>query len=85
MYTRKDDDWADEVRLRVAGAPSDLHDLDAKYHRGSYCRFFSNGTVGGNYESHSKDRSQHPALAKLLKMMRSDKNKNPSLLREQYI
>ena len=40
--TKKDGDLADEVRLRVAGAPSDLHDLDARYHRGCYCRFFSN-------------------------------------------
>ena len=35
------DDWADVVKMRVTGAPSDLHASDARYHKDCLSRFFS--------------------------------------------
>ena len=29
----RNDEWGNEVRIRIQGAPSDLHAADAQYHR----------------------------------------------------
>ena len=39
---KRGDRWADMVALNIAGAPSDLHASDARYHKECLCRFFSN-------------------------------------------
>lgn len=41
----RNDKWASEVRLRVAGAVSDLHAADARYHVDCRTRFTSQRSV----------------------------------------
>ena len=42
MCAARDDDWANEVRLCVLGAVADTHTAEARYHKDSMRRFFSN-------------------------------------------
>ena len=46
----RNDKWANEVRLRIQGAVSDLHAADAKYHRDCLQLFKKNATSQNEYD-----------------------------------
>ena len=45
------DKWAEEVNLRVIGAPADLHASNARYHKDCLTRFFSFRCAPGESKS----------------------------------
>ena len=54
------DDWADVVKMRVTGAPNDLHASDARYHRDCLSRFFSQRSAPGDSKEGNKDTEETP-------------------------
>ena len=89
--TARNDTWANEVRIRVLGAVSDLHAAEARYHKDCMSRFFSNRVRPSdqNYQakitSHNQDA---PDLAwnYLITAMSNDRNRmwNSVELFEEY-
>ena len=71
------DGWADEVRCRIEGSLSDLHAVEARYHKDCMSLFFSNRNR--KYEqSQAASATQleiDSGLKHLLKVMSSDKNR----------
>ena len=84
------DEWANQVRLRVGGARSDLHASDARYHKDCLSRFFSNRSAPGEkISSNDMDTSESPhsaGLHKLIAEMKADHTKiwNSIELQERY-
>lgn len=53
----RNDEWANEVRLRIQGAVSDLHAVEARYHRACMSRFLSNRNFAGHTPAASSSAS----------------------------
>ena len=47
-YSERDDQWAQDVRLRIDGAVSDLHAAEARYHKYCMATFFNNRSYPGH-------------------------------------
>ena len=69
--------WAEAVRLRVIGAPYDLHASDARYHRDCRNRFFSNRCAPGDSMPTAEDieTPQQADLKQLIGEMQADRTK----------
>jgi len=72
----RDDNWANEVRLRVLGAVADLHAAEARYHKDCMSRFFSNrmNPTGQEDHPHTSTSECQPdmALKHMISMLSSD-------------
>ena len=72
-----DDDWGNEVRVRVEGAISDLHAAEARYHRDCMSRFFANRFPPQYLKkeacSIANDNQKDLALAQLIQHLSGDK------------
>ena len=77
----RNDEWGDEVYLRIQGALSDLHAADAQYHRDCLQKFKSNAT-----QPQLEDDREDPAFTKVVDTMMADKSRvwNTAELEEEY-
>ena len=79
MCAARDDDWANEVRLCVLGAVADLHAAEARYHKDSMRRFFSNrmNPTGQENNPHISTSECQPdmALKHKIAMLSSDRKR----------
>ena len=77
----RNDEWGNEVYLRIQGALSDLHVADAQYHRDCLEKFKSNAS-----QSQFENDSEDPAFVKVIDSMLTDKSRvwNTAELEEEY-
>lgn len=69
----RNDKWASEVRLRVAGAVSDLHAADARYHVDCRTRFTSQRSVSAAVNvNQTKLEEVDQALACIIRILEED-------------
>ena len=66
---------ADEVRLRLQGAVSDLHAADAQYHLDSYRMFVSPRVIQATTKSSSSSKDVDKGFLQVIKEMELDKNR----------
>lgn len=72
----RDDEWSNIVRIRVEGAISDLHAVEARYHVDCYSRFVSNRLPKGESKTVNTkqvESSGDPGLLHIIALMKQDK------------
>uniref|UniRef100_UPI00358F791D uncharacterized protein isoform X1 n=1 Tax=Myxine glutinosa TaxID=7769 RepID=UPI00358F791D len=84
------DKWGEDVKHRVQGAISDLHAVEARYHRDCVSRFFANRSlVRENNDTSTKDDGTCPDLALdiIINVLCDDKNRiwNSIELHQEYL
>jgi len=80
--SERDDQWAQDVRLRIDGAVSDLHAAEARYHQYCMATFFNNRSYPGhknvaiNPSTPGNDTNQNQqALASTIDALSNEKDK----------
>ena len=71
----RNDLWASEVQSRIEGAVSDLHAVDAHYHRDCMCLFLSNRCQSGGPEGTSKQSESDEALQYVIEILKADRSR----------
>ena len=82
------DSWANDVRLRIQGAISDLHAVEARYHRDYLSRFTGNKNITqDNQEPSSTHPTNEQALQDVINAISEDKRRiwNSIELHKEYV
>ena len=84
--TQRNDDIANQVRVRVEGALSDLHAADARYHVNCMASFMSPKSVSAAKNASKDDEDTDPAFDEIIGEMLKDKSRlwNSVELYHQY-
>ena len=72
--TQRNDDIANQVRVRVEGALSDLHAADARYHVNCMASFMSPKSVSAAKNASKDDENTDPAFDEIIGEMLKDKS-----------
>ena len=84
--TQRNDDIANQVRVRVEGALSDLHAADARYHANCMASFMSPKSISAAKNASKEDENTDPAFDEVIAEMLKDRSRlwNSVELYHQY-
>ena len=69
----RNDEWAEQVKLRVEGALTDLHAADAQYHKDCMSNF--RGTRNLQYVSKKSEQQEDNAFIQVIKLLTEDRSR----------
>ena len=84
--TQRNDDIANQVRVRVEGALSDLHAADVRYHVNCMASFMSPKSISAAKNASKEDENTDPAFDEVIGEILKDKSRlwNSVELYHQY-
>ena len=86
VCTQRNDDIANQVRVRIEGALSDLHAADARYHGNCMTSFMSHNSISAAKNVLKENKNTDPAFDQVVDEMSKDRSRlwNSVELYNQY-
>jgi hypothetical protein len=86
VCTQRNDDIANQVRVRIEGALSDLHAADARYHVNCMTSFMSHNSISAAKNVSKENKNTDPAFDQVIDEMSKDRSRlwNSVELYNQY-